>query len=180
MLSGHCYEVHPEDFPADSSLGMYSPLSIERAVLTLIQGGLITFTKDSIPAVSAATAAFSANVTDPKAAIITTYNFIAGAPGISLLIFYDDPTPPAGIFDAFLDIPHFTKDIDTRSYLDLVKASPVEVTNGLRSHFQMVPVLEYTPAFLEAVVNQTTVCASFTVRNCNICSLVCSVLGAEA
>ncbi|KAJ3504597.1 hypothetical protein NMY22_g17869 [Coprinellus aureogranulatus] len=107
-------------------------------------------------AVSAATAAFSANVTDPKASIITTYNFIAGSPGISLLLFYDYPTPPKGIFDAFLDIPHFTKDVDTRTFLSLVKSSPVQVTDGLRSHFQMVPVLEYTPAFLEAVVNQST------------------------
>jgi len=41
-----------------------------------------------------------------------------------LLLFYDAPTPPSGIFDAFLAIPYLTKDVSTRSYLSLVQSSP--------------------------------------------------------
>lgn len=47
-------------------------------------------------------------------------------------MFYDAPTPPAGIFDDFLAIPFFTKDIKTRSFLSLVQASPANATEGTR------------------------------------------------
>ena len=120
--------------------------------VTYKQGGLITITGNNIPAVAAATAKFSANVTDPKAGVITTYNFLLGQvmsycythfllcslipchlqPGISQLLFYDGPTPPAGIFDDFLAIPYFTKDVSTRDFSSLVQASPANATYGQR------------------------------------------------
>ena len=42
------------------------------------QGGLITYTANELDAVNDATFKFSSNVTDPKAQIITTYNFVLG------------------------------------------------------------------------------------------------------
>ncbi|KAG6823365.1 hypothetical protein H0H93_003794, partial [Arthromyces matolae] len=53
-------------------------------------------------------------------------------PGISQLIFYDGPSPPAGIFDDFLAIPYLTKDVSTRDFLSLVKSSPANATYGQR------------------------------------------------
>ena len=53
-------------------------------------------------------------------------------PGISLLMFYDGPTPPSGIFDDFLAIPHFTKDVKTRTFLDLVMTPPANATSNTR------------------------------------------------
>jgi hypothetical protein len=41
-------------------------------------------------------------------------------PVISVLVFYDAPTPPAGIFDGFLDITFVHQDILTRTYAALV------------------------------------------------------------
>lgn len=94
---------------------------------------------------------------------------------MSLLLFYDGPSPPAGIFDDFLAIPHFTSDVSTRSFISLVKAAPANATSltryvslfravsvhvsyssSVRSGiFNTVPVLEYTPKILDAVVNET-------------------------
>lgn len=103
---------------------------------------------------------------------------------MSLLLFYDYPTPPAGIFDDFLAIPYFTKDVKTRSFIDLVKAAPANATGGTRSvshesllprlscsltHvflrcrrrcrtvFHTVSLLDYTPAVMDAVLNETKV-----------------------
>lgn len=45
---------------------------------TLVWGGFITYGQKQLDAVTAATAKFSANNTDPKAAIITTYNYVLG------------------------------------------------------------------------------------------------------
>ena len=53
-------------------------------------------------------------------------------PGVSLLLFYDYPTPPAGIFDDFLAIPYFTKDVKTRTFLDLIGVAPSNATSGTR------------------------------------------------
>ncbi|KAL0061255.1 hypothetical protein AAF712_011913 [Marasmius tenuissimus] len=120
-----------------------------------LKGGLMTFTAPQVDEVTAATAKFSAEVTDPKASIITTYNFVAGSIGVSLLMFYDGPSPPAGIFDDFLNINHFTKDVKTRDFLDLVKAAPSDATAGQRAIFNTVPLLELSPAVIDAVVNET-------------------------
>ena len=43
---------------------------------------------------------------------------------LAQIVFYDGPTPPEGIFDEFLAIPHFTKDVGTRSFLSFLKATP--------------------------------------------------------
>lgn len=47
-------------------------------------------------------------------------------------MFYDDPTPPDGIFDDFLAIPYFSKDVSTRSFVSLVQSAPSNATAGLR------------------------------------------------
>jgi FAD/FMN-containing dehydrogenase len=46
-----------------------------------VWGGLQTFTFDQLDKVNAATVNFVKNVTDPKAGIITTYNFLLGQVG---------------------------------------------------------------------------------------------------
>ncbi|KIY67237.1 FAD-binding domain-containing protein [Cylindrobasidium torrendii FP15055 ss-10] len=120
-----------------------------------VWGGLITFTADQLDKVDAATVKFAKEVTDPKAAIITTYNFLLGSPGVSQLMFYDGPEPPAGIFDDFLDIPHFTKDVDTRSFLSLVLAAPANATAGQRGYFNTVPLIQNTEAVVAAVRNES-------------------------
>ena len=150
----------------------------------------MTFTALRVDEITAATAKFSAEVTDPKASFITTYNFLAGPVrtlvylviddilipsnstriGVSLLLFHDGPSPPPGIFDDFLDVNHFTSDVKTRDFLDLVNAAPSDATAGhgmSRSHlsndllftqtmstgiFNTVPLLEPSPAVISAVV----------------------------
>ncbi|KXN82296.1 Bifunctional solanapyrone synthase [Leucoagaricus sp. SymC.cos] len=122
---------------------------------TQVWGGLITVTAPFIDQISAATADFSANVKDPKASIITTYNFLLGQPGISQLLFYDGPTPPPGIFDKFMDVPFFTRDVKTRDLLSLVKSSPANATANQRAIFNTVSVLGYSRDLLDAVYNET-------------------------
>ncbi|KAG6844187.1 hypothetical protein H0H87_009088 [Tephrocybe sp. NHM501043] len=108
-----------------------------------VWGGLILFDSNAIPAVTAATATFSAYVTDPKAAIITSYTATEGQPGISLHLFYDGPTPPAGIFDNFLAIPFFHKNVRTRGFLDLVLSFPSDDTFGQRLKSLGVSNIDY-------------------------------------
>lgn len=120
-----------------------------------VWGGLITYTSNVLDQVTQASENFAANVQDKKAAIITTYNYLIADIGVSQLIFYDGPTPPAGIFDEFLAIPHLTQDIMTRDFLSLVLASPANATAGIRGNFNSVPLRSLTPTMYEAIRNET-------------------------
>ncbi|KAG6333932.1 hypothetical protein ID866_5154 [Astraeus odoratus] len=100
------------------------------------EGGAIVFL-GSADEVTTATANFSANSTDPKASIITTYNYLFGLPAISAILFYDGPSPPAGIFDEFLAIPYLSKDI-----------------TGLRAVFNTVSVTGYPMELLQAISDE--------------------------
>ncbi|EPQ50806.1 FAD dependent oxidoreductase [Gloeophyllum trabeum ATCC 11539] len=139
-----------------NNFGIVTKFTLKTFAQGQVWGGLLTFTENVIPQVTAAAANFAANVTDPKAGIITTYNFLLGEPGVSQILFYDGEEPPAGIFDEFLAIPHFTEDIKTRSFSSLVQASPSNATSGTRGIFNTVSLLEYTPELLDTIVNETT------------------------
>ena len=82
--------------------------------------------------VRTAIADFSVSTQDPKAAILPSYISIAGDLSINLGIFYDSPTPPPGIFEKFTNIPSVSRDLKTRSYLDMVLSSSSNSTAGLR------------------------------------------------
>ncbi|VDB91517.1 unnamed protein product [Peniophora sp. CBMAI 1063] len=124
----------------------------------MVWGGLLTFTENAMEAISAATANFSATNTDTKAAILPAYNHVLGAPGISLILFYDAPEPPSGLFDAFLSASHFTSDVKARKFADLIQSVPAtNPLEGPRAAFMTSSVLAYTPAILDMIVNMTKV-----------------------
>lgn len=120
-----------------------------------VWGGLITYTEDAIPAVTKAMAKFCASNTDPKASLITAYNYVLVAPGISLVLFYDGPTPPVGTFDDFLSIPHFTSGVETTDFLSVVSQASVNITYGSRGIFQTVTLQEFTSSLLNVIANES-------------------------
>ncbi|EED85003.1 predicted protein [Postia placenta Mad-698-R] len=100
-----------------------------------LQGGQITYPSSSVNNVSAATATFSSNVTDPKAAIITTYDY-------------------TGIFDDFLSITALATNVKTRSFLSLIQVEPVQKTANLRGYYNTVPLTEITEGILNYVLTE--------------------------
>jgi hypothetical protein len=81
---------------------------------------------------------FSRSSTDPKAAIISSVA-AANQPGVPagvglllLQLFYDGPTPPAGLFDELLAVPSFMEDVSTRSFFSLVATGDSSAQAGLR------------------------------------------------
>ncbi|KAK7448813.1 hypothetical protein VKT23_013543 [Stygiomarasmius scandens] len=122
-----------------------------------VWGGLITYAASVLDDVAAATAKFAAEVTDPKAAIITSANFLLAQPGVSQLLFYDGPNPPDGIFDDFLNISHFSQDVSTRAFLDLVKVAPANLTGNQRSFGLLVEGDSYLIPFCRGAFNTAPV-----------------------
>jgi hypothetical protein len=100
---GHCHSVYSEGSPAGASssiadwahllINIWTGTSMGKkfrldflAMVDVVQGGLITYTVAQIPEVSAAVERFSANVTDPKAGLISAYNFLAGQVVLHLIL----------------------------------------------------------------------------------------------
>ncbi|EIW78113.1 FAD-binding domain-containing protein [Coniophora puteana RWD-64-598 SS2] len=138
-----------------NNFGIVTSFTLKTVPQGQVWGGLITFTENVLDQVNQATADFQGNNTDPKATLITTYNFLLGEPGVSQILFYDGPSPPTGLFDEFLAIPYLTKDISTRSFLSLVQASPANVTASTRAFFNTVSVTGYPLELVQDVLNET-------------------------
>ncbi|KAJ8590729.1 FAD-binding domain-containing protein [Rhizopogon salebrosus TDB-379] len=138
-----------------NNFGIVTRFTLKAFPQPQVWGGLITYTSNELDRVNQATANFAANNTDPRAQIITTYNCILGLTEVSELLFYNGPSPPEGILDEFLAIPHLTKDVHTRSFSSLVRSFHANATENSRAIFNTVSVLDYPVWLLEAVVNES-------------------------
>ncbi|KAI0916003.1 hypothetical protein AcV5_003461 [Taiwanofungus camphoratus] len=98
-----------------------------------LRGGVNLILGEYFNAVNMATLNFYANVSDLKAAIITTYNYAQDYSLVSMQMFYDALTPLLGVFNEFLAIPAVETDVFTCSFLLLVQASASNSTINTRS-----------------------------------------------
>ncbi|KAI0952944.1 hypothetical protein AcW1_007293 [Taiwanofungus camphoratus] len=137
-----------------NNFGIVTKFTLKVFPQTEVWGGAIIILGNENQ-VNAATAKYAATVTDPKATLLTTYNWDLGLTIVELDLFYDAPTPPPGIFDDFLAIPALDQDISTRSFLSLVLTTPSNSTAGKRGFFHTVPLVNITPSILDAVVNES-------------------------
>ncbi|KAJ2913558.1 hypothetical protein MD484_g6853, partial [Candolleomyces efflorescens] len=141
---------------ASNNFGIVTKITMNALPQGQVWGGSIAYMDPaSIAAISVATSKFANEVTDPKAAILSTFSYYQGNPLVGVQLFYDAPQPPAGIFDDFLSIPAVQTSVSTQSFLSLIKSSPANDTYGLRSYFEGLPVAAYTPQFLNKVKDLT-------------------------
>ncbi|KAF8257313.1 FAD-binding domain-containing protein [Lactarius quietus] len=118
-------------------------------------GGTILYGSDQLAAIKNATAEFSP-VPDTNAALISVFSYSSGEVIPSVILFYDGPQPPSGMFDSFLQIPSQQQDTQSRSYADFVRiqspqtAPPID----LRGHYCGFPTTNYSLAFLDAIIDQ--------------------------
>ncbi|KAJ7627380.1 FAD dependent oxidoreductase [Roridomyces roridus] len=104
--------------------GIVTHITMKTHPQSQVWGGFMIYTVDQSPAVISAIAAFCANVTDPKAAMINTVSYTMNTTLLISLIFYDEPNQPVGIFDDFLKIPVLEANVSTQSFLSLVQGTP--------------------------------------------------------
>ncbi|EED78628.1 predicted protein [Postia placenta Mad-698-R] len=117
-----------------------------------VWAGQVTYSGAEVQAVTDATYNFANYVVDPKAAIITTYDYIGGALVSSVIMFYDAPTPPAGIFDEFIAVPSLASTVSTQSFLSFILSSVEEVSLNCRGLYHTAPVERITPGILEEAI----------------------------
>ena len=99
----------------------------------LSQAGIIIYDGQEWDALADAIVNFQATNMDPNANVLPTLNVQAGgAQSATLLVFYNNPNPPSGLFDRFLNIPSITNTVSTRSFLDFILSVPSNTAAGLR------------------------------------------------
>ncbi|KAG1854015.1 FAD-binding domain-containing protein [Suillus subluteus] len=139
-----------------NNFGIVTTVTVNTHPQSKVWGGLVSYSMNEWAAASSAIANYSATVTDPKASMYNAFNYIAGVPIMANILFYDGPTPPAGIFDEFLAIPAIVALVSTRRYVDLVQSLPLNATAGLRTVFSSVAMVDATVPVMDMIVNETT------------------------
>ncbi|TEB23056.1 FAD-binding domain-containing protein [Coprinellus micaceus] len=153
------HESDPELFFAlkggGNNFGVVTKFTMKTFPQGKIWGGMITYGHpDTFAAVTAATAKFSAEVTDPKASLLSTVTFYQGMPLINIQLFYDGPEPPAGIFDDFLKTESAASTVATQTFSSMINNVPAGALHGVRGAFLGFAAPAYSLDFLNAVNEQ--------------------------
>ncbi|KAG2063980.1 FAD dependent oxidoreductase [Suillus decipiens] len=141
-----------------NNFGIVTTVTMKAHPQSLVWGGLIAYAEQEWDAFNNATANMVSTVTDPKATVYISTNYVKGEPPlITTILFYDGPTYPDGIYDEFLTIPYIEQDISTRTFVSL--AGTIPLIPSLRYVIWLVtywvPVEEFTLSMLEMIQNQT-------------------------
>ncbi|KAJ7020917.1 FAD-binding domain-containing protein [Mycena alexandri] len=140
-----------------NNFGIVTQFTFKAFAVGQVWGGLLTYGAAQAAAFNAAFASFAVNTTDPNAAIVSGFALDAsGKPIVANIMFYNGPSPPAGVFDKFLAIKNISSDISTRSFHSLVEAAPQDLPTGTRGYFDTLSFFEYTPPIINAILNETT------------------------
>ncbi|KAJ6519121.1 FAD dependent oxidoreductase, partial [Mycena sanguinolenta] len=139
-----------------NNFGIVTKFTLKTHTQTAVWGGSITYDGSQDDAVTAALLNYTTNNTDPLTGLQCTYATAAGQNIVMVNLFYNQPTPPPGIFDAFLAIPALSSDISGRTYYSLILSAGTNITAGVRGLYNTISHTAVTAALTNAMRNETT------------------------
>ncbi|KAH7103141.1 FAD-binding domain-containing protein [Auriculariales sp. MPI-PUGE-AT-0066] len=137
-----------------NNFGVVTQFVVKAYPYTQIWGGLMTVVGQREKVVQAILN-FTSAVTDPKAAILPSFIDLAGVPTVGLILFYDGPLPPPGIFDEFLALTSITNSIKTGTWSDLMATTELSPTKNLRGAYHTLTVKDNDRKFLDAILAES-------------------------
>ncbi|KAM6496524.1 FAD dependent oxidoreductase [Amanita muscaria] len=138
-----------------NNFGIVTRITMKAFPQTSVWGGPVTYLAPSIADVSVAVAKFSTSNNDPKANIVATYDCAATVPVAIVFLYYDEPSPPQGLFDDFFKIPALHKDVHERSLSSFIHSTYTSnATAGTRGAFHSVPVVEFSENVLRVLAEE--------------------------
>ncbi|KAJ7498169.1 hypothetical protein B0H11DRAFT_2383215 [Mycena galericulata] len=145
-----------------NNFGIVTAFTMRAIPYTRIWGALVAHTNQA-EAYKSAYEVFNATSTDPKAAMIFGLNNIGGQTIQFAVMFYDGPKQPAGIYDAFLNIPgalvNNNGTFTMSEFLAAVNVVGLEGAGGgpqPRGQSGFVNIENYTPEIVDVVINEIT------------------------
>ncbi|KAH9931578.1 FAD dependent oxidoreductase [Fomitopsis serialis] len=142
-----------------NKFGIVTQFTMDTFPIGQVWGGSVMLPVTNYDAVKDATLQFWQNATDPKADILIGFTATQNQTSIEVDLFYDGPSPPAGLFDGFMNVPdaaQITSAMDARSYLSLVQSANTNATAGMREYFDTVSITNPSSSLFDAVLNETT------------------------
>ena len=109
-----------------NNFGIVTNFKFRALTQTLVYGGFLVYNSSQVQRALQAMVNFNARNKDPRAQIMEFPTILLGQLSVILVVSYDAPTPPKGMFDEFLAIPH-DGTFETRSLLSLMQAPPAAV-----------------------------------------------------
>ncbi|PWN41942.1 FAD-binding domain-containing protein [Ceraceosorus guamensis] len=105
-------------------------------------GGLLTYKGEDALKVCDAVTEFAETFSDPKAAIIPTFNAALGPIGefVSVALAYNGPDRPAGVFDMFFNIPRTAENVGKKSYADINSVYDFGAIYGFNVNFRTTSI----------------------------------------
>ncbi|KAF8884013.1 FAD-binding domain-containing protein [Infundibulicybe gibba] len=137
-----------------NNFGIVTTFVVRTFPQTDIWGGVITVPSSELDAVNAAIADYATEVSDPLAALNAEYIYYMGNLIVRALVFYDAPTPPAGVFDKFFAIPNAMVEVSTTDFVAF-NTHGLPATGGSRVTFSVTPIKKFSIPLLQAVASET-------------------------
>lgn len=138
-----------------NNFGIVTSFTLKAVPIGQVWGGTIIYGPESNALVAAAVSNYSLHNTDLKAQINAIYAYANGTSLWEVLLFYNSPTPPASVFQPFLDIPSVAKNVSTQSFRDFMDViAAVGSGSGLgvnQGASDTVPLNKYTSEIIEAI-----------------------------
>ncbi|KAL5476865.1 hypothetical protein ACEPAI_3051 [Sanghuangporus weigelae] len=145
-----------------NQFGIATELTVDAHSQDLVFGGFLTYSIETNDEFNSAIADFSQNNTDRKAQMVVVYTSNGTQFQNQILLSYDGPTPPFGVFDRVLSIPAVTSDVKTRTFIDMMSTFG-DGDNGIGPFGfaqHVVPIVHYTVSILEEMTAQVKAFAS--------------------
>jgi len=118
-----------------------------------IWGGTVILAEADMGPAHEAVARFTETVRDPKATLNIIFEYAEGEMYAIVILFYDAPEPPAGLFDEFLALPNGKVSVASMSFATLLSAG--QPRNTPRRIQDVAPLQKFTPNILSKVANET-------------------------
>ncbi|KAJ7169346.1 FAD-binding domain-containing protein [Mycena crocata] len=148
-----------------NNFGIVTTFTMRAIPYTRVWGALVAHNNQA-EAYKAAFEIFNATSKDPKAAMLFGLNSIGGETLQFAVMFYDGPEQPAGIYDAFLNIPgaliNNNGTFTMSEFLSAVNVLGMIPQPGVqpRSQSGIVHIETYTPDLIDAMIDEVSINAA--------------------
>jgi len=114
-----------------NNFGVVTNFNMRAVPQTQVYGGTLYYNATELDAINRALVNFQSNNNDPKAQLMAVYVIQSTQMNFVLIACYDAPQEPAGIFDEFLNIPHFGS-LEIQPYYSLANKTRGLADDGRR------------------------------------------------
>jgi len=146
-----------------NNFGVVTKFTLKVFPQTDIWGGTVILAEADIGPANEAVSNFADSIRDPKATVNVIFEYAEGSMYAIVILFYNAPQPPAGMFDKLLALPNGTVSVTSMSFSTLLSAG--QPRNTPRRIQDVAPLQKFTPNILAKIANETKFWGSYLEKH---------------